>query len=278
MTTFHTPEPVRLRVELWEGSVHVLAEETDTTTVELEPDDNGAAQELIERATVEQRGNDLVVLLPKARGGLFRRGLGVQATIHVPLSSSAYIETASADVELVGVLGDVRVSTGSGDIEIEHADDVTVRTGSGDLNLGTADGNCSVKSGSADIVIGLVAGNCDLLSGSGDVEIDSVGGRLAVKTGSGDVAVRSGGGDVDAMAGSGDVALHRVSSGRVKAKTGSGDIAIGVASGTSAYLDVMTVSGDVHSELDGADSPRDGELTVEISVMSGSGDVVLQRA
>lgn len=277
MTSFSTPEPVRLRVELWAGTISVSAHETDTTVVELEPGDD-AAQELISRATVEQRGNDIVVLVPKSRGGLFRRGSDIDATIRVPLRSAVSVETASADVELTGVLGEVQVSTGSGDTDIEHADAVVVRTGSGDIGIGTVNGNCSVKSGSADVSIGLVGGNCDLLSGSGDVEVDSVGGRLSVKTGSGDVVVQSGGGDVDAMAGSGDVELHRVDHGRVKAKTGSGDIAIGVAPGTAAYLDIMTVSGDVTSELDGAESPSDGEQTVEISVMSGSGDVVLQRA
>lgn len=279
MHTFDTPEPVRLRVELSEGTITVLAEETDTTTVELTPESaGGAAAELIDRATVEQRGSEIVVLVPKARGGLFRRGYGIRATIHVPLTSAVNAESASADMELLGVLGDVRASTGSGDIRIEHASNGTVRTGSGDVSIGTVNGTCSVKSGSADVSIELVAGNCDLVTGSGDVVIDTIGGRLAVKSGSGDVIVKSGDGDVDAMAGSGDLTLRRVRHGKVKAKTGSGDIAIGVATGTAAYLDIMTMSGDVRSELDGAQGPGDGDPTVEISVMSGSGDVVLQRA
>lgn len=276
MTTFHTPEPVRLRVEIWEGTISVSALETDTTSVEMTADDAG--QELLARATVEQRGSDIFIHVPKSRGGLFRRSRGIEAAISVPIGSAVSVQTASADVELVGVLGDVQVSTASGDAEIEHADSAIVRTGSGDVNIGSVNADCTVKSGSADVSIGRVGGNCDLLSGSGDVDVDSVGGRLSVKTGSGDVVVKSGGGDVDALAGSGDVELHRVERGRVKAKTGSGDIAIGVANGTAAYLDIMTVSGDVSSQLDGADSPADGEQTVEISVMSGSGDVLLQRA
>jgi hypothetical protein len=40
----------------------------------------------------------------------------------------------------------------------------------------------------------------------------------------------------------------------------------------------MTVTGDVESELDGSEAPIDGDLTVEISAQTGSGDVVLQRA
>jgi DUF4097 and DUF4098 domain-containing protein YvlB len=275
--TFHTPAPVRLRVELWDGELTVTAEHTDTTTVVLEPEGD-AAQELINSATVEQRGDEIVVLLPKARAGLFRRGLGVNADIHVPFNSAAHIKSASADVDLLGALGDVHVSTGSGDVRVDHAGDLTIRTGSGDVTVNSVAGRCDARSGSADLAIGTVAGDGDVISGSGDVEIDTIAGRLAIKSGSGDVIVRSGGDAVDAMTGSGDVELRRIDHGKVKAKTGSGDIAIGVARGTAAYLNILTVSGDVHSELDGAQAPVDGDQTAEINVMSGSGDVILQRA
>lgn len=275
--SFHTPGPVRLRVEVWEGNLTVNAEATETTTVELEAEGD-AAQELIESATVEQRGDEIVVLVPKARGGLFRRSSGVDATVHVPLHSAVHVKSTSADVDLLGALGDVHVSTGSGDVRVDSAADLTIRTGSGDVTVDSVAGRCDAKSASADVSIGTVAGDGDVLSGSGDVEIDMIAGRLAIKSGSGDVIVKSGGDSVDAMTGSGDVELRRIDHGKVKAKTGSGDIAIGVASGTAAYLNILTVSGDVHSELDGAQAPSDGDLTAEINVMSGSGDVILQRA
>ncbi len=278
MHTFHTPSPIRLRVQLWEGSITVHAEETDTTTVELAPEGGGgAAQDLIDNATVEQRGDEIVVLLPKAKSGLFRRGYGVRATIRVPTTSSAMLHSGSADIELLGEFGDVEAAAGSGDVRIENAADTSVRTGSGDIAIETVTGSCTTKSGSADVVIGSVAGDTNVVTGSGDVTINSVDGTLNVKSGSGDVAVKSTGDGVDAMAGSGDLVLRRVDHGRVKAKTGSGDIAIGVAAGTAAYLDVMTMSGDVRSELNGSDAPPDGEQRVEIQVLSGSGDVVLQR-
>ncbi len=277
MTTFHTPEPVKLRVELSEGSVEVRAEGTDTTSVELVPE-GSAAEDVIGRATVEQRGDEIVVIVPRGRGGLFRHGNDIAASIVVPLTSFASVETNSADVELLGVLGDVTVTTSSGDVEVEHAANLRAKTASGELDIGTVNGNCRAHSGSGDVSVGAVGGDCDVATGSGDISIESVGGRLGVKTGSGDVTLNSGSGDVDAMAGSGDLELRRVEQGRVKAKTGSGDVAIGVPMGTAAYLDIMTVSGDVHSELDGAAGPSDGDQTLEISVVSGSGDVVLQRA
>ena len=97
------------------------------------------------------------------------------------------------------------------------------------------------------------------MAGSGDVSIDSVGGKLNVKTGSGDLTVTSAGRTVDAVAGSGDVLVKRVEQGSLRMKTGSGDVSVGVATGTAAYLDIMTVTGDVSSDLDASDAPSDGD-------------------
>ena len=277
MHTFTTPNPVNLKVELWAGRIRIHAEATDTTTIALDADDS-TGQELIDNAKVEQRGDDVVVVMPKGKGGLFRSRGQVEATITVPLHSNAKIETASADIDTDGPLGNTHVSTGSGEVHIEHANDAEVRTGSGDIEIGTVDGDCTVKSGSADVVVGLIAGGGSVLSGSGDVVISQIGGAFNVKTGSGDVVIKAAGDQVDAMAGSGDVMVKRIQHGKLKAKTGSGDITVGVADGTAAYLDVMTVSGEVTSSLEAADAPGDGAPAVEIVVQAGSGDVVLQRA
>jgi DUF4097 and DUF4098 domain-containing protein YvlB len=110
------------------------------------------------------------------------------------------------------------------------------------------------------------------------VVIESVGGTLKVKSGSGDIVVKQGGEALDVMAGSGDLLVKRVEHGRLNARTGSGDIVVGVARGTAAYLDIMTVTGEVRSELDGTEGPDQSDDTVEIHVQTGSGDVVLQRA
>jgi DUF4097 and DUF4098 domain-containing protein YvlB len=279
MYTFSTPAPVRLRVELWQGRLSVEAADTDTTTVELRPLHGGsAAEDLIDQAKVEQRGDEIVVQMPKAKGGLFRSRAEIAVDIRVPAHSSAKVELASADVDTRGPLGNVQIISGSGDISVESAADIDVKSGSGDVAIETASGSCDVKCGSADVSIGSVGHSADIMAGSGDVAIESVAAALKVKTGSGDVMVRSAGDSVDAMAGSGDLMLRRIDRGKIKVKTGTGDISIGVARGTAAYLDIMTVTGDVRSDLDPSESPDGQELTAEINIQSGSGDVVLQRA
>ena len=279
MHTFETPGPVDLQVELQQGQLTVVAEDTAVTTVDLRPaGDDSAAAELIDGARVEQRGNAVVVLVPKGKGGLFRNTAGVEARIVVPTDSAARLETASADIDTHGRLGSVAVQTGSGDVSLDQTADVVIRTGSGDVRLDRCNGSCSVKSGSADVSLGSVQGDADISSGSGDVEIESVGAKCRVKTGSGDLVLHQAGDAVDAMAGSGDLVLKHVDHGRVKAKTGSGDVAIGVAGGTAAYLDIMAVTGDVRSDLDASEAPQPDDLTVDINIQSGTGDVVLQRA
>lgn len=278
--SFATPEPVRLNVEVWVGRVDLRASDTDETTVDLVPMHNdSAAEELIAAARVEQYGNQIDVLLPKPRTGLFggRKG-SVRATIAVPTHSAVKVAAGSADVEAIGTFGDATIETGSGDVELETIDAGKIKVGSGDVALRTANGRLDLKSGSGDVAIGVLNEAADLTTGSGDVVLDTASGRLKTKTGSGDIVVKSSTGNADVLAGSGDVLLRRLESGELKAKTGSGDISVGVPDGTAAYLDVTTVTGSVSSDLDGAEPPSDGAPTVAITIQSGSGDVVLQRA
>jgi hypothetical protein len=66
--------------------------------------------------------------------------------------------------------------------------------------------------------------------------------------------------------------------GRVKAKTVSGKISVGVAKGSAAHLDVTTMSGRVHSELESSQAPAEGEPQVELVLSSMSGSVNIARA
>jgi len=279
MHTFDTPGPVNLKVELQQGLISVLARDTTTTTVELEAMSRDAgAQELIDNARVEQRGDDIIVEVPKGKGGLFRSRGEIRATITVPTGSRAKLESSSADVKTDGELGDTSVASGSGDVELDVVGGLKVRTGSGDIEANTVHDSCDIKCGSADISIGMIGGSSDVVAGSGDVMLGELTGMLKIKTGSGDIVIRQAGSGIDALAGSGDVLVRRVDHGRLKAKTGSGDITVGVADGTAAYLDISTVTGDVTSSLDASEAPSEGDQTVELVIQSGTGDVVLQRA
>ena len=72
---FETTEPVRLRVEAGSGEIRIQASDTDRTTVDIQPAtaDTEAAYELIARTLVEQRGDQVVVEVPRRGVGFLRR-------------------------------------------------------------------------------------------------------------------------------------------------------------------------------------------------------------
>ena len=277
---FQTPDAVELKIELTSGDIDITSSHTTQTTIDLEAlNGDSYAKELIANARVEQHGDRIPLIMPKAKGGLFSGRKGqVRATIQVPHESSLRVDTGSADLQARGRFAQANVRSGSGDVDLDQIASGDIQAGSGDVEIERVLGTLKVKTGSGDVTSGPISGDGDVIAGSGDVVLDTVGGSLKVKTGSGDVVVQGGGERIDAMAGSGDVLVKRVDRGEVQAKTGSGDVTIGVATGTAAYLDIQTVTGDVKSSLDNSAGPLDGDSTVTISVTSGTGDVVLQRA
>jgi DUF4097 and DUF4098 domain-containing protein YvlB len=275
--TFDTPRPVRLRVEITSGELRVAATETATTTVLLEPmRDSSGARRLIEEIQVDQQGDDISVIFPKFRGGLFGSKAEVRATVTVPVDSSARIRSGSADVLGTGQFGQIDVQAGSGDVSFEETASAKIQTGSGDVDIQGIDGVLEAKAGSGDVTFGSVAGAARITTGSGDILVTRAAGQVNIKAGSGDVVITEAVESVDAMTGSGDLLVKRLVHGRLKAKTGSGDVLVGVPDGTAAFLDVMSISGSVSSELEATDSP-DGGPTAEVAVMTASGDIVLKR-
>ncbi|WP_347353147.1 DUF4097 family beta strand repeat-containing protein [Intrasporangium sp.] len=276
--TFQTPGPIRLRVELVAGDVTVRAAETDTTMVELSPR-GPAGEELAERFTVEQRGDEVVVLAPKMRDAIFSIGKGsVDVAVTLPAASVLDAKTGSGDVETAGVLGRARAATGSGDVTLDEIAGGELRSGSGDLSARAVRGDLTLKTGSGDVSIDAASARVDLVTGSGDVTIRRAQGPVRAKTGSGELVVLAAGADLDLMTGTGDIRLVALSAGEVRAKTGSGDVVVGITNGVATYLDLMTVTGDVDVDLDETTGPEGAESTASLHVQSGSGDIHVKRA
>ncbi len=276
--TFHTPGPVRLRVELLAGDVTIQATQTDTTTVELTPQGRGG-EELAQLLTVEQRGDEVVVLSPKMRDSIFSLGKGsVDVEVTLPQRSTLDIKTGSGDITANGIYERARVVTGSGDVTLDECTGGELKSGSGDLSVRVVRGDLALKTGSGDVSIDTTSARIDLVSGSGDVTVRRAEGPLKAKTGSGDLVVVASAADLDLMTGTGDVKVVAVHAGDIRAKTGTGDVVVGIANGVATYLDLNTVTGDVDVDLDEAPGPEDAESTASLHVQSGSGDIHVKRA
>lgn len=144
------------------------------------------------------------------------------------------ISSASGNIKMTGVTGDIKVNTASGD--------VLVRDVTGDINASTASGEMSVKD---------VAGTVSASTASGNVEVEIArlegDGGMKFSSASGDVNVRLPS-NVDA-----DVRMT-TSSGRIKttfpievreSEHGSGSKAEGRLGSGSRLLRISSASGDV---------------------------------
>jgi DUF4097 and DUF4098 domain-containing protein YvlB len=283
--TFETPGGVRLSVEIHAGLVVVTAGAVDRTTVSLVADRPGAA-DLVERATVECRasGSDHVVevKLPRVYGMRLLRSNSVTVRVEVPEGSEVAVATASADVEINGLVSDVDFTTASGNASIDDvAADVTSKTASGSVTIGRVGGDIRASTVSGDLRCSSVAGGARFSATSGDLELGAAGRRVEVKATSGQVRLGELAAGADVKNVSGNVRVLALGEGRLHVRSVSGDVAVGVVKGVQLHVDVETASGEVHSDIPLSDGPDDSgrpEARVDLSVRSVSGNVEIGRA
>lgn len=246
---FQTPQPVELEIKVPVGDIEVETVDGDETVITVD-----GTEKLVEQTIVEQRGRTIVVeLRGKTTFGItiaigdFSFGNSrLRVRARIPHGSDTRVETAAADMNLRGRLGELATKSASGDLTVdgEVERDATLKTVSGDLRLARVGGDLRVQ------------------SVSGDVRADSVGGSVETKSVSGDVRVQS------------------VREGRVSVTSVSGDIEIGVAPGTNLDVDAGSVSGDLTSEVPLGTEPGgdpDGP-TLVVRGKTVSGDFKVFRA
>lgn len=267
---FDTPGQVRLDLEIPFGRVEIETATGDTTHVSLEGNES-FSRELIEEARVEshQRGeNSEVVVEVRHRGIMFSLGRSPEIRLRVicPPEADVSIRTKSADITARGDYRAFEAKTASGDIEI---DDVA-----GDLRVKTASGDVAVQE---------VGGQSEIQSTSGDVALQRAGGDVIAKLVSGDLWIRDAAASVHANTVSGDQRFEAVVSGAVDANAISGDVYVAVRRGSRVFVDANTVSGSTSSEFDLSDAPGESEPDadapmVEVRAKTVSGDIMLARA
>ena len=269
--SFETPTPPSLYVELGAGSLSIRAEETSRTTVRVE---GKAADEV----TVEQRGEQIVVLAPHKRSAFFGSGTELDVQVTLPRDSVLATKLGSAGVVTVGRLGETKVKSGSGDVRLDELGaDALVETGSGDIDIASCTGELRIKTGSGDVDVARLTGAASIATGSGDVELGSTGEAVQVKSGSGDLRVKDAGTDIALSSASGDLYVGVIRRGSVLAKNVSGDIRVGVPGQIPVWTDISAVTGTVSSTLEGAGEPTDGQDFIEVRAKTVSGDIHLEQ-
>jgi hypothetical protein len=257
---FDTPETITLRLSCPVGLVRVIAEPSTVTTVEFSGDEP-AASEIAAKARVELTGRELVVHLPDRAFRMFRRCRGFAVTVRLPENSAVVGEVAAATLATEGILSRAGVNTASGEVRIgDVTGDVRVKSASGAVSAGHVAGRADIRSASGAIRIAAVGADVEAHSASGSVTMGSLGGSATIRTASGAIHVGS---------------LER---GTAELKSASGAISVGIAAGTGVWLDVSSLSGTTSTDLPvGGEEPAGGHQ-LRLVARSLSGSVQVTRA
>jgi DUF4097 and DUF4098 domain-containing protein YvlB len=259
----------RLRVRNPAGDVRIDTTEASETTVELVAlNDSDSTRQAIEKANVGARGDEVFVELEGRSWSISIGNWGISGSpkvsvrITCPHGSTLECDTASADVFATGPLGDARIRTASGDLQLERIEGALEAKGaSGDVHVERVGGRATVSTVSGDVHVGEALAGLDVNSVSGDVHTGEITGDLTVKSVSGDHRIRA--------AGPGQIDLKAV----------SGDVQVAIRRGLRVRLDVNSVSGSIGSELDVGDAPTGGDRPeAALRVRTVSGDVKIARA
>jgi hypothetical protein len=285
MSTFDTPDPIFVTVELGVGAIRIAATDRTDTVVDVRPSDPTKKTDVTAAAQtqVEFADGRLSVRTPKlphrwSPFGPSGRSGSVEVEIGVPEGSQVSSETGAATLRSHGRLGDCRYRTGAGDVYVERADALVVRTGAGSVTLGEAAGTVTVSVGSGSVVIDRVAGELVIKSGNGDTRVGEVTGDARLNAANGTITIDRAHRGVVAKTANGSVRIGEVSQGAVVAQSAMGTVEVGVRDGVAAWLDLGTKFGQVRNDLDATDGPGTSTGTVEVHASTSFGDVAVFRA
>jgi hypothetical protein len=280
MPSYDTPEPITATIEIVAGDVRLSAGDRNDTVVDVEPSDpsNDQDRQAAEQTRVEHAHGRLLVKAPKLRHWLpGNTGGSISVTIELPAGSSVQATGGLADFDCDGPLGDCRIKTGLGRIEVDRAQTLTVKSATGDVSVDRVAGHADIKAGSGDISVRALDTTAVVKNSNGDTWIGDAGGDLRVNAANGNIAVGVARSTVAAKSANGDVRLGEVVRGSVVLETHLGDLEVGIPEGTAAWLDLRSTAGRVHNALDAADAPESSRDSVEVRARTSVGDVVVRR-
>ncbi|MGK5545929.1 DUF4097 family beta strand repeat-containing protein [Streptomyces sp. URMC 127] len=277
-TSFETPQPISVSVDLAIGDVRLDAGERTDTAVEVRPSDprSEADAKAAEDTRVEFAGGRLLVKGPKPR--LFGKAGSVDVTVGLPAGSEIEGTGQLAAFHCYGALGECRIRTSAGDIQLEETGRATLTTSLGDITADRVGGSAGITTGSGAVRIGVLAGPAVIKNANGGTRIGEAAGELRVRSANGSVAVGKAHAALEAKTASGDIRIGAVVRGAVVLGTSSGRIEIGIAEGTAARLDVRTKAGTVLNSLTASDGPGDAAETAEVYAITSAGDITIRRA
>ncbi len=281
MPTFDTPEPISAVVDLVAGDARITASDRGDTVVEIRPSDASHDQDVraAEQTRVEYAAGRLLVRAPRQRSlSIFGMPGSIDVTIDLPAGSHVSGDASVAAFHGAGRLGECRVKTAVGDIQLEDTGPLDLNTGAGAISVARVAGPAEVSTGSGRVRLREIDGTAVIKNSNGDSWVGEVAGDLRVNAANGNISVEHANADVSASTANGDVRVGGVRRGSASLKTSFGEIEVGIQAGTAARLDVHTQFGHIRNHMDASDGPAPSDQTVEVRARTSYGDIVIHRS
>jgi len=179
--SFVMPEPISVTIELLAGDIRITASDRVDTVVNVRPGDPSQDQDVraAEQTWVEYEAARLLVKTPKQRGlGLFGKTGSVDVTIDLPTGSHLQGDAQMSTFRCIDDLGECRVKTAVGEVQVDRAERLDLNTGAGAL------------------LAHQIRGQADVTTGSGNVRIREIDGAAVIRNSNGDTWVGEACGDV----------------------------------------------------------------------------------
>jgi len=281
--TFDTQGPIVAEVDIAAGSIHLIAGDRAKTTVTVNPANPTSKLdvEAAKKARVEFSGRRLSVIVPKPGGIMAYIRFGdwglVDVTIELPVGSSVDAKTGAGDLRADGEFGEVNAKSGAGAIQVDQAHAVRLVSGAGRLRLGSSRGDTEVVT-AGEMDIGLIDGSAEVKNLNGRTHVGEVTGSIKVKSANGDIVVDRAQANVNGRTSNGNIVIGELVRGTVTLATAAGAIDIGIAEGTSAWVDAGTQYGRVNNGLEPGGGPESPGEKVEIRARTSFGDIEIHRS
>lgn len=283
MTTFQTPEPIDVTIDVAVGNARFIASDRTDTVVDVRPTNpaNKSDVKAADETRVEFADGKLEVHAPKGwkHYTSFRgNSNSITVTIELPTGSTLHGDSAMGNFVGEGQLGEVRLKTAMGNIELDRTAALVARSSFGDITVADVDGPAEVHTSSGDLNVRKVAGKAQVKNSNGTTKLGEIGGDLHVRSSNGDITIDSADASVDAKTANGRILAANVARGSVTLATAAGDLEIGIREGTAAWLDVSSSFGNVNNSMSATDAPPPTGDTVEVRGRTAFGDVTIRRS
>lgn len=282
MPTFDTPEPIAVTVDVFLGTVKIVASDRTDTVVEVRPSDEAKNDDIraAKDTTVEYAAGMLTVKAPRGWKLYtpFSGNPSIDVTIEAPTGSQLRGTGSVARFLATGELGHVELKTSVGDLQLDKAGPVELKTSGGNITIDHATERMTVATSTGIVRVRAVEGAATVKNSNGDSTVHDISGDLQINAANGNITVERARGAVTAKTANGNIRVADAVNGTLQLETSLGEIEIGIHPGSAAWLDINTKNGAVQNLMTSTEQPADTDDTIKVYARNSFGNIIVRQA